>query len=341
MLTQPTGIDSGQRSRKLLRLMFYRGLFLLLQLFLIAIMIVPALTSSAGPWWLDNLAGLQWQWGILAMLSVVAGLRFLPAIALCLLPVYTILLLANFAGLYVPTEPANKSSADFSIAQLNLRYDNPHAMAVFSALLEANHDLIIIQEVSDRQVALLESLRHRYPYAMGSMSVSGHSPGHVLLSKWPLRKRRIHNLGYADGSVIDAEFVPGDQGPAVRILALHPAAPRTRVFWQLRNSTLAFIAREVGSSQLPRQVVVGDLNATPWSAAFRQLLRDGDLSGSGNGDGYLPTWSWFNSTPVLGLLTSAYIDHCLVTSGLVVSDKHSRIVAGSDHRLVVTRLQLD
>jgi endonuclease/exonuclease/phosphatase (EEP) superfamily protein YafD len=339
MLMQPTGLDTGQRSRKLILLMFYRGLFLLLQVFLIAVMIAPILTNSASPWWFDNLLGLQWQWGILAMLSFVAGLRFLPAITLWLLPVYAILLLVNFAELYVPTELTNQSSTDFSIAQLNMRYDNPNAMAIFSGLLEANHDLIIIQEVSDRQAALLESLRHRYPYAMGSMSVSSHSPGHVLLSKWPLRKRRIHNLGYADGSVIDTEFVPGGQGPAVRILALHPAAPRTRALWQLRNSTFAFIAREVGRSQLSRQVVVGDLNATPWSAAFRQLLRDAEISG--NGDGYLPTWSWFNRLPVLGLLTSAYIDHCLVTSGLVVSDKHSRIVPGSDHRLVVTRLQLD
>jgi endonuclease/exonuclease/phosphatase (EEP) superfamily protein YafD len=321
--------------------MIYRNLFLLLQSFLITVMASPMLPASDGPWWLDNLVGLQLQWGILAALSVVAGWRLLPAIARWLLPIYAILLLVNFAGLYVPTGPANKSSAGFSIAQLNLRYDNPHAMAVFSGLLETNHDLIIIQEVSDRQVALLESLRHSYPYAMGSMSVSGHSPGHVLLSKWPLQKRRIHNLGYADGSVIDAEIVLGDQGPTVRILALHPAAPRTRALWQLRNSTLAFITREVATSQLPRQVVVGDLNATPWSAALRQLLRDGGLSGSGNGDGYLPTWSWINSIPGLRLLTSAYIDHCLVTSGLVVSDKQSRIVPGSDHRLVVTRLRLD
>jgi len=321
--------------------MIHRGLFLLLQFFLIAAMVTPTLPASIAPWWFDNLTGLQWQWGILAMLSVVAGWRFLPAITRWLLPIYAILLLLNFAGLYVPNGSANRSSTDFTIAQLNLRYDNPHAMAVFSDLLEADHDLVIIQEVSDRQVTLLESLRQRYPYAMGSMSVSSHSPGHVLLSKWPLHERRIHNLGYADGSVIDAEFALGDQGPPIRILALHPAAPRTRALWQMRNSTLAFIAREVGDSRLSRQVVVGDLNATPWSAAFRQLLHDGGLSGSGNGDGYLPTWSSFNSIPVLRLLTSAYIDHCLVTSGLVVSDKQSRIVPGSDHRLVVTRLRLD
>ena len=321
--------------------MVYRNLFLLLQCFLIAAMLTPILPAFDAPWWFDNLLGLQWQWAFLAILSIVTGLFCLPAIARWLLPIYLLLVLANFAGLYVPDEPANAKGTDFSIAQLNLSYDNPVAATIFSELLAADHDLLVIQEVSDKQVTLLQSLRGHYPHAMGSMSLTSHSPGHVLLSKWPLRKRRIHNLGYADGSVIDAEFVPGDQGQAVRILALHPAAPRTRALWQMRNSTLAFIAREVGSSQLPRQVVVGDLNATPWSAAFRQLLRDGGLSASGDGHGYLPTWSWLNSIPVLRLLTSAYIDHCLVTSGLVVSAKHSRIVPGSDHRLVVTRLQLD
>ena len=59
MLMQPTGLDTGQRSRKLIRLMFYRGLFLLLQVFLIAVMIAPILTNSASPWWFDNLLGLQ------------------------------------------------------------------------------------------------------------------------------------------------------------------------------------------------------------------------------------------------------------------------------------------
>jgi len=319
----------------------YRALFILLQISLLGVMALPSLPAAAVPWWLDNLLGLQLQWGLLALFSIVAAACFLPRLALALAPLYALLLAINFGPFYAPATASGGQVNGLTIAQLNLRYDNPHAGEIFSGLLQADYDLLVIQEVSDRQVDALQILRSRYPYAIGAMSPDSHSIGHVLLSKWPLHNRRIHNLGYADGRVIEAEVTPGDSHLPVRVIALHPAAPRNRELWQLRNATFAFIARQVAGSERPRQVVVGDLNATPWSAAFRRLLQDSRLQDSSEGQGYLPTWSLFDDVPLLRFLASASIDHCLVGPGLRVGEKQSRIVPGSDHRLILTRFELE
>lgn len=318
-----------------------RAPFILLQVFLLAVMAMPSLPAISVPWWLDNLLGLQLQWGLLALLSIGSAVRYLPRLALLLAPLYLVLLVINFAQFYLPAKAADGEARGFTIALLNLRYDNPQTEDIFQALIEADYDLLVIQEVSDRQVDALQILRRRYPHAIGSMSLDSHSTGHVLLSKWPLQNRRIHNLGYADGRIIDAEFTPADSDRPVRVLALHPAAPRTGELWQLRNATLEFIAGEAAGSALPRQLVIGDLNVTPWSSAFRRLKRDGGLQDSGEGRGYLPTWSLLNGVPLLRFFASAYIDHCLVGQGLRVTEKQSRILPGSDHRLILTRLELE
>jgi len=321
--------------------MAFRIPFTLLQLFLLAAMTAPLLKPTSEPWWLENLLGLQLQWSLLALVSIVVASLYSRPAAVLLLFFYGILFLYNFGGLYTPFKPKTAGGIDFTIAQLNLRYNNPQASAVFSRLRQANYDMLVIQEVSDRQVDYLDLLKDHYPYSIGSYSLDSHSSGHVLLSRWPLTNRRIHALGYVDGRVITAEVNPTASEKPIRIFALHPASPRNREYWELRNSTLAFVAREISRLGQQRQIVVGDLNVSPWSSAFRQLLEDSGLKDSGTGQGYIPTWSLFPRYPVLRYLGSAYIDHCLVSRELEIHNKRAQLVPGSDHQLLVTRLRLD
>ena len=90
-------------------------------------------------------------------------------------------------------------------------------------------------------------------------------------------------------------------------------------------ATLAGVARG-----LPEPVLVlGDLNASPWSSHFRRFLRDSGLRDSAQGRGVQPTWP--AGMPWLWIP----IDHCLHSPQLQVVARHVGPNLGSDHYPVV------
>ncbi len=72
-------------------------------------------------------------------------------------------------------------------------------------------------------------------------------------------------------------------------------------------------------------LVVGDLNATPWSHGL-QLLRDGTTLDNRSPDpSWTPTWN-------VAIAFAIPIDHALVTPPLVVARRQIGPDVGSDHR---------
>ena len=301
-------------------------------------MSAPLLFSAAGPWWLDNLLGLQFQWLLAAALSVALGLVFYRRLTAWLLPLIALPGLLNMAPFYLPSDVQSATTPELKIGQLNIRYHNPHAARIFASLVEDDFDLLAISEIADHRVGELAQLSAHYPYSLGSNSLQGYSQGHVLLSKWPLQNAIIHDLGYAGGKIIEARLALPHLDEPVRILALHPGAPRSNQLWRMRNATLSFVADLVADSDLAHQIVVGDLNVSPWSPVFKRLLKRAELINTGVGFGYHPTWAQFNQNAVSRWLSGAYIDHCLTTTAFALRGKQTRVVPGSDHLLVITEL---
>ncbi len=81
-------------------------------------------------------------------------------------------------------------------------------------------------------------------------------------------------------------------------------------------------------------MVLGDLNVTPWSPFFRDLLREGALRNARKGYGLRPTWP----TMLPPLLIP--VDHCLVSSGVTVHDCRAGRNVGSDHYPLVVDFSL-
>jgi endonuclease/exonuclease/phosphatase (EEP) superfamily protein YafD len=123
--------------------------------------------------------------------------------------------------------------------------------------------------------------------------------------------------------------IPLDDG-ALTILGMHPPSPTTGARTARRNELLDqagdWIRGRVGPV-----LVVGDLNATPWSAGHRALRRGGGLIDSLRGRGLQPTWpdGW---GPVM-----IPIDHALHTVDLAVAERRTGPATGSAHRpLIIT-----
>ena len=75
-------------------------------------------------------------------------------------------------------------------------------------------------------------------------------------------------------------------------------------------------------------IVIGDLNATPWSEGFRLLAGPADLANSQEGFGYAASWP--ARLPPFGRIP---IDHALHSRDLTVTDRElGPGTAASDHR---------
>ena len=316
-------------------------IFLSLQLALIVFMSLPVLAPDIGLWWLDNLINLQLQWSLLAMLSILLSLKIFRATAIPLSLLYFPIILYNFGPLYLPGLADDQNKAVLKIAQLNIRYENSNINEIISTLLDTDFDLILIQEVADNRVDTVGKLTQSYPYSVGSGSPRNYTSRLALFSRWPLANTKIHDLGYVEGRVIETFVHPPDSDTSIKILALHPGAPRNKVLWQLRNNTLEFIASQASSSALQQQIVLGDINVSPWSPIFKSLAKNSRLQNSAAGHGYIPSWALFTTNHLTRLLSSAYIDHCLVSKSFNIRDKQYQHIEGSDHVLISTILELD
>ena len=167
--------------------------------------------------------------------------------------------------------------------------------------------------------------------------------GIALYSRWPIV--RSETVTFDRQRVPSLRVVLDIDGIAVHVVATHPPPPvgaALRASSERHLLALADAATEIDGPIL----VLGDLNVTPWSAAFRELVRETGLIDARRGHGVLATWSpW---TAVRGvpaaLLGSAPfslpIDHVLTGRGVAVENVSIGPPTGSDHRGLVADARL-
>lgn len=144
----------------------------------------------------------------------------------------------------------------------------------------------------------------------------------------------FRTFGFATSAPRAVEVTFSLGGTELRILGTHPLSPSTEERARLRDAQLGF-ARDWSGETGGRRVVAGDLNATPWSQAFRRLLNGGSLSNSQRGYGLELTFP-SGSSP----LVQVPIDHVLYSDGFQVIDRRLGPALGSDHLPVVVELAL-
>jgi endonuclease/exonuclease/phosphatase (EEP) superfamily protein YafD len=127
------------------------------------------------------------------------------------------------------------------------------------------------------------------------------------------------------------ELVLELDGQPVHLLAAHPVSPLTAHRAAQRDETLARLAVRA-TDQDAAVIVVGDLNATPWSPKLRKMLLEAKLVDSQVGFGLQPSWPADRGR--LGIA----IDHVLYSTELTTVARELGPSFGSDHRMVHARL---
>ena len=286
--------------------------------------ILPAIGSHF--WLCDLCAHATAQTAIALCLGCIALLlirRF--GFAFFLLP-FALLASVRTAQLFCGGEPlqtpALRARQPLRCAAINLLVDNEDAAAVLCACKSEHFDIITTSELTDRWVLDLAPLRAQFPHFIGKPSGIF---GIGLWSRHPLRGAQVIPLGVDWAPAIRAE-VDAPQG-TFSVLAVH--LPRASLFGQAftDNRDLALQAIPLVLARLPKpRVLLGDCNATRWTAAYASMQKASGLFDTSDGAGWQPTWP--TSLPSLLRIP---IDQALIEPTLHLRRRWLGPHTGSDH----------
>ena len=212
----------------------------------------------------------------------------------------------------------------------NLSYPNRDHDAFVAAVRRERPDALVLQELTERWWAGVAELADEYPYHYALPRKGGSGIG--ILSRHPLEHAEV--LGF-DNSLqpgIVARLDVG--GTPLTVLAIHPPTPLRAAKLEFRNRQLvesAAIMRETEGAK----VLIGDLNTSPWSPYFLDLVRESGLRDARAGSGVWPTWP-----APLPPFMKIPIDHCLVGEGVRVDRIRAGEWLGSDHLPLVVDLSI-
>lgn len=274
--------------------------------------------------------GARWWWGfdlathfcafyLLALLPIAVFLSLSKRwLLLALVSVALAINGSRLAPLYF-RENATQDAPSLRIASINVLYGNSQYERVLDFIRQESPDLVLLIEVNKRWLPAVATLKSRFPYSL--VKIRAGSSGIALFSKSPLEDLEILYLGSAGVPSIRATVRL--DGTPVKIIGTHFKSPVSSERTRLRNEQLIATAHELARMSRPC-LLVGDLNITPWSPYFRDLLQIGKLRNSQIGFGIQPSW-----------LAAIPIDHLLHSADISILDRRIGPDVGSDHRPLI------
>ncbi len=159
-----------------------------------------------------------------------------------------------------PSDPLPGPAARIEVVWFNMEHKAEALRALESQLSGAGPDVL----------ALIETNRDTAPDPRFGYAYVFHNEPHRIgiWSRWPLENCRAHPIA-GDRDAVEATLVV--EGQRLPVVALHWRLPTRRS----QQNAAAFLAGFARTK--PNLLVLGDLNATPWSASLRLLEREGGL----------------------------------------------------------------
>jgi endonuclease/exonuclease/phosphatase (EEP) superfamily protein YafD len=203
------------------------------------------------------------------------------------------------------------------ILSLNVHTTSSHHGQVAQLIAALDPDVVALTEVDHRWLdALAPALAG---YAGRVEHPRSDNFGIALYHRIPLARAEVVEPGGGLPTIV-AELA----SPAVTVVVTHPIPPISSDNHARHARQLDAIATLVRARAGPR-VVLGDLNATPWSRAFQRLVRRSGLRDSL--EDRRPHHTYPTAAPWLGIP----IDHALVSPDIAVVVRRVEREVGSDH----------
>lgn len=284
--------------------------------------------SLVGQWhWLLDLAShyhLQYTIGLgvgLLLLLIRRAVRWpllIPALALGVnLWLVVPFLVAAPATAAAATQP----QTPLRVMALNISTSNAGYDKVVALIRERQPDFVFMSEVREDLLAVLRAeLTESYPYLHAEPSRM--TLGIAFLSRQPFLTVETVKLNDRWRRYLRAQLEW--QGEPVTIVGIHPLPPMNGEWAASRDGGIALMGELANTADTPF-ILLGDLNASPWSQPMRRLMATTDLRYALQGYGVWPTWH------LAGPLLGAPLDYVLVSPHWTVIDYVEGGDIGSDH----------
>ncbi len=250
-----------------------------------------------------------------------------------------ILAVANAAPLvpYLDTPPAisaPESGEAVKVMAVNLRHSYGDMDATRRLIRAERPDVVLLTEFLPAHEPALEALGDILPHRVGT------KPNGIfdatLLSRLPIARSRIHFPSARFLPVIEARLCRerDGEGTCFTVIGLHSPRPEFRR-GRAQVRTFDQVAALAAAVANRRVVVIGDLNTTPFSHRFQDLMSRGGLADAAPGATFRTTW--ISRFPPFGLT----LDHVLVGAGLRPLARRVTDSIGSDHYPLIVDLAID
>lgn len=189
-------------------------------------------------------------------------------------------------GLWRYWKPANETPAaiqseknaiqesDFTILHFNVKEKNKHIATVAEAALQANATLVSLQELRPESFPIVDSLlRKSYPYRFVSLQYPGF--GIALYAQIPF----IDTLTLVSNGFPVLHGTVKVKDTDIHIFAATTSTPTNEKDYKRQAQEFAFITNAINQLQQP-VLLMGDLNAVPWSEHIEKLLQTTGLKDS-------------------------------------------------------------
>ena len=277
-------------------------------------------------WWPFELAcSFRVQWFALLVAAAFACLVSRKYRHALIMGLYALPNLFAIAPAYFQPGFVNHSAAPTIRALLmNVNIFNTEYERVRKFIQSTNPDFVLVQEVNLGWAEALKPLSARYPFV--ARRAREDNFGIALYSRTPYKDVRITSIGHPGFPAVVATLRV--HGNDLTIIGMHPPPPLWAEFREAGRAMLHALARLVTQREGP-VMVLGDLNTTPWSPLFGDLLEDSGLRDSRRGFGIQATWPIFLPFALIPL------DHCLISKGLTIANRCTGPYVGSDHYPVI------
>jgi len=310
--------------------------------FVTCLVLIPSVLALGErlSWFLELLAHFRLQYVIaaLCLLIIFLGRRSWHWAAIAF-----VLLVTNgwFIGYALhQAKPQNdylKGSAPFGLVLFNMNVANNRLEDLAQELVDNGPSLVVLQEYTHRADKVLsKALAERYPYQIAIPA--NHAFGMAAFSAVPLTV--ISTAPLADERITTLRFKLENRNLGeITVTAMHPVPPVTPTSAKARNNEIKAVSEWI-AKQDGKQILLGDLNLTPYSYVFRDLIETSGLRPVRPlFYNTIKTTTWPSFT--LSGFFRIPIDHVLLSDDLqfTTSGWQKEFGHGSDHALL--RIELE
>ena len=218
------------------------------------------------------------------------------------------------------------------LLMLNVNSSNTRRDATLELIEAEDPDVVLLMEVDSDWLDGLGPLAAGYPHRLAVPREDNF--GIAAYSKQPWVSGRVVELEDPAGEELPSLEVRLENGGHPLVLFFtHPVPPVGPRMAHRRDELLRAAPRHAQGLG-PRVVLAGDLNSTPWSPIFREVMEASGMRDTRQGFGIQPTW--------LAGLPSPFripIDHLFVTADVLVIERRVGPDVGSDHLPLIVDLR--